>query len=343
MVPNPSRKKTLRTDWTILAQDTPGRSQIRNTNFLPAPSLRERGPAGEFRLVRRSSKSIRISNCSPPAPTPSQFRLAARPPYRRPTIETEADVEKLAYLLSPVPDENIARFREETAEVKRQADELGVLVAGYGPTGADTIQWLCGPEASILMAMDRPDLFDALMQIVQQRDRRATAILMDTPVDLVIRRGYYEGTSFWSPDLYRRVFMPRIKELVDMIHQADRKIAHAMSVGCMQLLDEFVEAGYDAHHLLDPIPDGVRIDLHKVKTAFKDKIAVIGALNEPITLERGDAKEIRREVRDAIRVLGPGGGLALTPAECICGSTPWNSIEILIDAWKEARDYPLSL
>jgi hypothetical protein len=96
------------------------------------------------------------------------------PRYRSPTIETEADLEKLAYLLGPVSDEDITRFHKEAAGVGRRAAELGVLMIGYGPTGADTVQWLCGPEASILMAMDRPDLFDALMQVVQERDRLAT-------------------------------------------------------------------------------------------------------------------------------------------------------------------------
>jgi len=263
------------------------------------------------------------------------------PRYRRPMIETEEDLEKLKYMFHPLPDEVILRFREETAASARQAAELGVLLVSCGAFGADMSLWLCGAEATVLMAMDRPEMFDALMDIIHEQDRRNLEILLDTSVDLVIRRGYYEGTSFWSPALYRRHFMPRIKDLVDVTHQADGLIGYTMSVGCMPLLDIFVEMGYDAHYLLDPIPDGARIDLHKVKSAFENKIAVVGGLNAPITLERGTPEEIRREVFDAVRTLGPGGGLALTPAEAIFPSTPWESIETLIAAWKQVRDYPL--
>jgi hypothetical protein len=40
-----------------------------------------------------------------------------------------------------------------------------------------------------------------------------------------------------------------------------------------------------------------------------------------------------------VRLLGLNGGLALSPAEGIFLSTPWESIETLIEAWQEVRDY----
>ncbi len=264
------------------------------------------------------------------------------PRYRRPMIETEEDLEKLKYLFHSPSADALSRFREETAASARRAEELGVMLVSCGSFGADTVQWLCGPEPTVLMAMDRPGMFDALMAIIHERDKLNTEILLDTEVDLLIRRGYYEGTSFWSPGLYRRFFMPRIKDLVDITHQAHRLMAYTMSTGCMPLLDTFAEIGYDAHYLLDPAPDGRPIDLQRVKAAFENKIAVVGGLNAPITLERGTPGEIRQEVHDTVAALGPGGGLALTPAEAIFASTPWESIETLIAAWKEVRDYPLA-
>ncbi len=259
------------------------------------------------------------------------------PRYRKPMIETEEDLEKLKYLFHPPSDDDISPFREATAAVARQAGQLGVLLVGHGLSGVDMSHWLCGSEATVLMALDRPAMFDAFMDIIHEQDSRNTELLLDTPVDLIMRRGYYEGTSFWSPTLYREHFMPRIKELIHMIHQDDRLMGYTMSVGCMPLLETFAEMGYDAHYLFDPIPDGDPIDLHKVKSVFENKIAVIGGLNAPITLEQGTTEEIRQQVFNAVSALGPGGGLVLTPAEAIYASTPWESIETVIDAWKEVR------
>jgi len=261
--------------------------------------------------------------------------------YRRCPVEGEEDLEKLKYVLHPLSGAAISEFREHVAAVAGQAEELGVLLVGQGSSGTDAAIWLCGVESLLLMALERPDMFSALLDVIHEWDRRNVEILLDRPVDLVIRRGYYEGTSFWSPALYRRFFAPRIKELTDMVHQANRFMGYTMSVGLMPLLDIFVEIGYDAHVLLDPIPQGVRIDLSAVKSKLNKKIAVIGGLNAPITLERGTRQEIRQEVFDAVRFLGPGGGLALTPAEAIFATTPWESIEHLIEAWKEVREYPV--
>ena len=128
-----------------------------------------------------------------------------------------------------------------------------------------------------------------------------------------------------------------------MVHQQGRLMGYTMCVGVMPLLDTLVEVGYDVHNFLDPIEhDGRRLDLHKVKAAFAGKVAVIGGLNEPRTLEQGTREEIRQEVFDAVRALGPGGGLVLNPVEAIMASTPWRSVEVAIQAWKEVRDYPLA-
>jgi len=260
------------------------------------------------------------------------------PRYRACPIESEQDLEKLRYLIRPVPDEAISGFQERADVVARQARELGVLLVGGASDGADAASWLCGHEPLLFMAMDRPGLFEEMLDIIHVREKRNVELLLDTPVDLIMRRGYYEGTTFWSPGLYRRYFLPRIRELADLVHQGDRMMGYTMSVGWLPLLDAFVESGIDAQNLLDPIAGGQRIDLARVKSAFNKRVAVIGGLNEPITLHRGSARDIREELFRAVRDLGEGGGLALSVAEAIMPTTPWRSIETLIEAWKEVRD-----
>jgi hypothetical protein len=201
---------------------------------------------------------------------------------------------------------------------------------------------MAGGQAADLEAERRGASDEQLLDVIHRWDKRQIELLLDTPVDFIIRRGYYEGTIFWSPALYRQFFAPRIKELTDMVHQGGRLMGYTMSVGFMPLLDTFLEIGYDAHYLMDPIAGATRSDLRQVKSSLDKQIAIIGGLNEPITLERGRREEIRQEVLDAVRILGPGGGLALSPAEAIFASTPWESIQVLIEAWKEVRDYPIT-
>ncbi len=261
------------------------------------------------------------------------------PRYRKPAIETEDDIEKLRYLLRPASPETIDGFHQHASQVAKRADELGILLVGNGAVGGDAVSWLCGAEAAITMAVDRPQMFDDLMDVINEWDVRDIGTLLDTPVDLIMRRGYYEGTSMWSPALFERFFLPRLKEQVELAHQGDRHIGYTMSVGYMPLLDMLAQVGYDAHHLLDPVTTDMPVDLHRVKTAFNGKTAVIGGLNAHITLESGTRDDIRQQVFGSVSILGEGGGLGLSPAEGIFASTPWQSIETLIEAWHEVRDY----
>jgi uroporphyrinogen-III decarboxylase len=261
---------------------------------------------------------------------------------RRPPVSTEADIERLGYLLRVPTGSDLAEYHERTATLARQARELGVLFVGQGSCGIDAAIQLCGVQSMLYMAIDQPDLFIQLLDLIHEWDRRSIEILLDTPVDLIMRRGYYEGTSFWSPAMYRRFFAPRLRELTEMVHSAGRYMGYTMSVGLEPLLDDVAEIGYDIHHLLDPIPDGRPIDLARVKATLGRRTAISGGLNAPITFELGTREEIRQEVFNAVSALGAGGGLALTAAEGIFSTTPWESIEHVLAAWKEVRDYPIA-
>jgi len=256
---------------------------------------------------------------------------------RRFAVETEEDVERIKYLLWPPSDEAIASFREQAANVSRQAQELGVLVESVVSMGTDMATWLCGAEGMLYMALDKPTLFRALLDVIHERDKRLMEVVLDSPAELVIRRGWYEGAAFWSPSLFRQFFLPRIKELTAMAHQAGRLMGYIMSTGFMPMLDALVEADYDVHYYIDPVQGGPGADLRKVKQAFDRKVAVVGGLNSAVTLEQGGPEEIRRAVFAAIDILGPGGGFVLSPVDCIFGSTPWANVEVLIEAWKESR------
>ena len=79
------------------------------------------------------------------------------------------------------------------------------------------------------------------------------------------------------------------------------------SAGFVPLLGTFLAIGYDALHHIDPVQGGADVDVRTVRYALDGRIAVIGGLNAPVTLERGTRDEIRQQVFEAVKILGPGG------------------------------------
>ena len=258
------------------------------------------------------------------------------PRSRRFAVETEADLEALPYLLQPPGDADRALLRQEAARLKAEADRLGVLLMVWGPSGADRAIWLCGVENLMLMSMESPDMLERLLDVIHAHDKALVEAALETPADAVFMRGWYASSDFWSPAAFRRHILPRVREIAEMTHQAGKRLAFCMSTGMMPLLDALAEIGYDVHFHVDPVQG--RADLQRVKDTLGRTTALQGGMNSAVTLESGSDAEIRQAVHRAVETCAPGGGFILSPVDCLFPSTPWRSVEVLIEAWREVRD-----
>ena len=251
------------------------------------------------------------------------------------------DLSKLRYLLREPTKEQLASFRERMAKISEFADDRKVLVQGWSAFGMDGIIWLCGVEGALLTAMDNPSQFQEVVDTMYDFDRMKTEILLDIGgVDLIVQRGWYSSTDFWSPSLFRRFVLPHLKELVTMAHQAGKLFAYVMTTGLMAMLDELKEADIDLLYFVDPVQD--HVDLSTLKQRVDGKFAIAGGVNSSITLGRGTPEEIREAVHSAIKTLGPCGGFILSPVDALFPDTPWDSVQKMVDAWCEVCDYPIS-
>ena len=258
------------------------------------------------------------------------------PRYVKPAITDPEDLPKLRFILCEPTAQEKTKFQAYMKLVRDFADAHGTLIVGWGPSGMDDAIRLCGVEEAIFAAVDRPDYFHELLDIIHDWDKRKCEILLDEGVDLVIRRAWYDTTDFWSPGLYRRFIQPHLTELVEMTHAADRKLAYAMTSGIMPVLDVFKEIGFDLLFHVDPVQG--EVDLRIVKEKLGGHIALHGGLNSAVTMGRGSRDEIRREVFEAVEILAPGGGFILSPGP-LFPDTPWESVQTVIEAWKEVCTY----
>ena len=61
---------------------------------------------------------------------------------------------------------------------------------------------------------------------------------------------------------------------------------------------------------------------------------MVGGINS-ISLMNSNPGEIRNEVMEAMEILGPTNRFILHPVDSLFPDTPWENVEILIEAWKE--------
>lgn len=247
-------------------------------------------------------------------------------------VSSPADIPVIRYLFTP-PD-SAARhwFAERMAQVATFAREEGVAVQAWSVFGMDGVVWLTGSEGAIMLALDQPEAFAELVDLIAATDYARTELALTSPdVDLIVQRGWYSSTDFWSPALFDRYVFPHLQELAALVHRHGRKLAYVMTTGVEKLGPRLADAGVDLLYFVDPLQDG--IDLAWARDHLADRMALVGGLNA-LTL-RQEPGAIRMEVQRALETLGPTGRFILHPVDALFPDTPWSGVEAMIAAWKE--------
>jgi Uroporphyrinogen decarboxylase (URO-D) len=245
------------------------------------------------------------------------------------------DLPKLRYLLQDPSPCQLAAYRERMAQVRRFAQEQGVLVLGWSAFGMDAVTWLCGVERTVTAALTEPEFFQELIDLVYDFDRRRTEMMLEIGgAEVVVERGWYSSTSFWSPTLFRRFLTPGIRRLADLTHQAGALFAYAMTTGALAMADHLLSANVDLLLYVDPTQE--TRELAAVKDKFQGRLAVAGGISSAVTLYGGSREEIRQAVDAAVQQLGPRGFI-LAPVSSLTPDIPWSGVEAMIEAWREVR------
>jgi len=256
----------------------------------------------------------------------------------KPLFTGEAgEIEALSFLLTPPHPDDIAQYKLEAERAHIFAREQGVLLAGGWGVGVDMADWFCGFENLMLLEHDRPGLAEELLELIHAWNQQRMAVVLSGKVDLFIYRAWYEGCDFLTPRFYHEVILPRLKSDAALAHEHGALFGYICSSGIMPLVDDYLEAGIDVLIGIDPI-QGTHTDLESFKKKTSGRICLWGGVSGAVTVEMGEAEEVRAAVRKAIETLGPEGFI-LSPVDNITVDAPrtWRNLEVFIDEWQRRR------
>jgi hypothetical protein len=256
-------------------------------------------------------------------------------------VTREADLGALETILRPLRRDEWADFRARAREARRFCGDHGLLLAGSYPGVGDPLIWMSGVETVLMAGLEDPAFLQAYVAVVAAWNRGILEMMIDAGVEVAVRRGWYESTDFWSPDLYRRFLFESLRQEVEIAHQAGVKVSYVMNSGAMPLLPMFGELRFDILANIDPLAP--RTDLARMKAAIGDRICLCGGVNNTHVLETGSPAAVARAVQDAVGLLAPGSGFILAPGDSVgyvAGvdqTVVRRNVLAMIAAWKEIR------
>jgi uroporphyrinogen decarboxylase len=248
----------------------------------------------------------------------------------------EADIADLDRYPWPDPADP-----ERTRGLRERAEALAGT--GFAVCGApnhftrifEQAQQLRGMEQLLVDLYEAPAFVEALfrriLEIQKVRWDRYLAVA-GRQVD-VVRVGDDVATQagpILSPDMYRRLLKPFHREYFAFIKErTDARLFYHSCGAVADLIDDFLEIGVD---ILNPVQvSAAGMDPAALKARFGDRVVFWGAVDSQRTLPKGTPEDVRREVRERVRVLGAGGGYVVGPVHNIQPDVPAENILALYD------------
>ena len=253
-------------------------------------------------------------------------------------VSVPEDVDRLAFCYRPPDAAARSWFEARMSAVKEFRDREANPVQAWAGFGMDAVVWLCGTEGAIMLALDHPGEFQDLFEIITETDSARVDLAAGHPgVDLVVERGWYSSTNFWSPALFEKFVFPHVWTLAAAAHEHGKKFAYVMPTGVEIPGPMRAKAGVDVLYFVDPIdPVQKGLSLKRIRDLRSGSMTLVGGISS-ITLSNRDFAAIDRDVKHALDVLGPTRRFILHPVDAVFPDTPWESVERMIEAWKRSR------
>ena len=198
----------------------------------------------------------------------------------------------------------------------------------------NTMMDMIGMEDSLVLMMSEPAVVEATIAHIE-------SFIMET-MKRVMEAHAHKAFAFWfaddfstqrgmmiSPDLWRKFLKPTYKRIFDLIKSYNLQVWFHSCGSFKLVMPDLVDMGMDIWETVQAHLDGN--DPVELKKKFGDKLSFFGAINCQKTLPYGSPEDVRKEVRERIRILGKNGGYICGPDHSIQANMPPENIISLFD------------
>ena len=248
-------------------------------------------------------------------------------------IRSDQDFEAFPW---PTPDDFDLSVLDETDRVLSDDFKISFAVGKVFNLG----WWLMGFDTYAYAMADNPGLIERLhAKIAELQTAVVERALEHKSVGMVWHADdmAYRTGLMVSPGLFRKHIFPVYKRMNDMCKQRDVVTCFHSDGKMDDLIDDIIDAGFDAFNPIEP----VAMDIRTLKDRVNGRLTLIGNVDLSYTLTRGTPAEVDEEVKGLIRDLAPGGGYALASANSVPEYVPWENLVAMHAAWLKYGKYPI--
>ena len=253
-------------------------------------------------------------------------------------IKEKSDLERIKYLLL-----GPAKFSDfDTLHMAQQlVGNKGIIMPYINAALDDKAGCVYGNENLMMIYFDDKDFCRELLDIFHEHTKREIKSLLERGVDGIHTTWYWSSPSAgWSPAMIEELFLPMAEELIKLVHSYDKIFYYYDDGNLMPIAIRLKEIGIDILGTCAS-PPAAENDIAELKKEIGDMVCLHGNTDVIDLMLKGSPDMIRDNVRQIIRVAGPGGGFIIGTSDSVREGTPEKNVRAWSDAAQEFGKYPI--
>jgi MtaA/CmuA family methyltransferase len=180
---------------------------------------------------------------------------------------------------------------------------------------------------------EQPEQIHKLLDFCRQVTYRYALAQMEQGAHCTSIGDSPSGPDLISPEYYRRYAYPHVKRLVSDLKAKGVRLSYHICGDATPIIADMVSTGAAI------IEIDQKADMRTCKQAARGKATLLGPLDPSQVLAHGTPDLVQEKCREALEILGPGGGFILGPGCALPATTPGENIDALIETAKEYGRY----
>ena len=260
------------------------------------------------------------------------YQSDTAPVAKEPAIQSLDEVDKLK-LPDPYKNPILSQLLKATQIV---VGELGNKAFIMGRADQGPFSLACEIRGMTEFMMDialgeKPDKIHHLLDFCRQASMRYALAQIEQGAHCTSIGESPSGPDMLSPRYYRKYAHPYVTRLASDLKHKGVILSYHICGNATPIITDMVSTGSAI------IEIDQKADLKAVKAAAQGKATLQGPVDPSGVLANETLDEVREKSREAIEILGPGGGFILGPGCAQPATTPDENIDALIET---ARKYP---
>jgi len=200
--------------------------------------------------------------------------------------------------------------------------------------------YLMGIDRILMNFLAEPEMIETVMDKVLECNMGVVRRAIQAGAEVIILGDDYASNHgpMMSPAHFKQFIFPRLKRMIDMIHEEGALCIKHTDGNIYTLLEMIVDAEPDGINPIEPVAG---MELGRVKQLVGDRVCITGNIDCAHLLPHGTEDEVREAVRQAIADAAPGGGYILCSSNSIHSSCKPENFVAMVRACRELGRYPI--